>query len=237
MTAILVTRPQAERDPVVGLLQERGYRVHAVPTVATVPIKIGLPDLERYDWIVVTSATGVLALPSVPAGPRWAAVGPGTAAELEARGVTPDVVPEQSNGLALADAIPDVTGKTVLLARADAAGSDLPQRLRERGAVVDEVAVYRTVIGPAGSAGLFASALGDPSLAAVIFASGSAVQGYLRLGGRRDIPAVTIGPRTTAAARAAGLSVLAEAAAQDPEALAAAVAVAIPIPHEEQEHA
>src|SRR5207302_609971 len=62
MTAILVTRPQAERDPVVGLLQERGYRVHAVPTVATVPIKIGLPDLERYDWIVVTSATGVLAL-------------------------------------------------------------------------------------------------------------------------------------------------------------------------------
>ena len=61
MTAILVTRPQAERDPVVGLLQERGYRVHAVPTVATVPIKIGLPDLERYDWIVVTSATGVLA--------------------------------------------------------------------------------------------------------------------------------------------------------------------------------
>src|SRR5438874_1039543 len=87
-----------------------------------------------------------------------------------------------------------------LLARADAAAADLPAALRAAGALVDEVAVYHTVVGPDSSRAGVAAALADPALAGAVFASGSAVRGLVRLGGEpaRRLPAVTIGPSTTA---------------------------------------
>src|SRR5204863_8031760 len=91
--ALLVTRPEGERDPLVARLRALGYRVHAAPTVATEPLAFAPPDLAAFDWVVVTSATGVDALldagPAPPGGgpARWAAVGPRTAAALAGRGI------------------------------------------------------------------------------------------------------------------------------------------------------
>jgi uroporphyrinogen III methyltransferase/synthase len=79
------------------------------------------------------------------------------------------------------------------------------------------------------------AALADPGLAAVIFASGSAIRGYMALGGTNQVPAVTIGPRTTSSAREHGFQVIAEAETQSAEELAAAVARAIPL--KETKHA
>jgi len=159
MTAILVTRPAGGADRMAGALEAAGYRVHAVPTVAIHRLQFTRPDLANYDWVVVTSALGVDALDDLPAGPRWAAVGPATARALRARGIEPALVPEETNGLALANAMPDAGGKHVLLVRAAAAAPDLPKRLRERGAEVDELAAYTTVEGPASSAGPLTVAL------------------------------------------------------------------------------
>jgi uroporphyrinogen-III synthase len=251
MTAILVTRTAGE----TGALEKAGYRVHAVPTIATQPLKFDQPDLTKYDWVVLTSAAGVEALGRSPSplrgviskshphrrfsaqgrgeglklGPRWAAVGQATARALRAAGIEPSLIPDESNGLGLANAIPDVASKRVLLVRASAASADLPERLRERGATVDEVAVYLTIEGPASSSASLKAALADPDLAAIVFASGSAVRGFVALGGSTRWPAVTIGPRTTREAKAQGFRVVAEAAIQNAEALAAAVISAIPI--------
>jgi uroporphyrinogen III methyltransferase/synthase len=229
VTAILVTRPAGNADPMAGALETAGYRVHAVPTVAIDRLHFTRPKLADYDWIVVTSASGVDALGDLPAGPRWAAVGPATARALRARGIAPALVPEETNGLALANAMPDAGGKHVLLVRAAAAAPDLPERLRERGAEVDELAAYATVEGPASSAEPLTEALADADLSAVVFASGSAVRGFIALGGTTALPAITIGPRTTAVARELGFRVIAEATAQSAEALAAAVVGAIPL--------
>jgi uroporphyrinogen-III synthase len=229
VTAILVTRPGGREDPLAVVLTERGYRVHAIPTVGTEAVEIGEESLAGFDWIVVTSAAGVAALPSLPSATRWAAVGEATAAALEARGVRPDVVPPVSNAAAIAAAIPDPEGQRMLLARADAAAEDLPRLLRERGAEVVELTVYHTVEAPASSAAALASALGDADLAAIVFASGSAVRGFLGLGGRPGLPAITIGPRTTAVAKELGFAVAGEAAKQTTRALADAVARAIPL--------
>jgi porphobilinogen synthase len=49
------------------------------------------------------------------------------------------------------------------------------------------------------------------------------VRGFLKLGGAANLPAITIGPRTSAAAREAGFVVAAEATAQDVKEMAAAV--------------
>ena len=229
MTAILVTRPAGSADPMTGALNAAGYRVHAVPTVAIRRLQFTRPELGNYDWVVVTSASGVDALDDLSAGPRWAAVGPATARALRARGIEPALVPEETNGLALADAMPDAGGKRVLLVRAAAAAPDLPERLRERGAEVDELAAYATVEGPASSAEPLATALADVDLSAVVFASGSAVRGFLALGGTTALPAITIGPRTTSVARELGFRVIAEAHSQSAEALAAVIVGAIPL--------
>ena len=228
MTAVLVTRPAGPRDPLVAELESRGYRVSAVATVVTRAIQVEWPDLAGYDWVVVTSAAGVAALPELPAGPRWAAVGESTASALRARGATADVVPAEANGSALAEALPDPRGRRVLFVRASLADPDLPAGLRERGATVDEVTAYETVEGPAESADELRQALRQSDLAAVVFASGSAVRGFAKLAGATALPAITIGPRTTAVARDAGFNVVAESPGPSVQQLAAAVTRAIP---------
>ncbi|HYU62624.1 MAG TPA: porphobilinogen synthase [Verrucomicrobiae bacterium] len=230
MTTVLVTRPAGAGDPLVGELESHGYRVAAVPTVITRALPVEWSDLSQFDWVVLTSAAGVEALPGIPAGPRWAAVGEATAKALRARGALVDIVPEEANGAALAEALPDPAGARVLVVRASKADPDLPDGLRRRGAIVEEVTAYETVEGPAESAAQLRRALAEPDLAAVVFASGSAVRGFARLGGTTGLPAVTIGPRTSAVAREAGFEVVAEAAGTSVQELAAAVAEAIPKP-------
>ena len=193
MKTVLVTRPAGDQDPLVSELESRGYRVIAVPTVATRATEVEWPDLAWFDWIVVTSAAGVAVLPEHPRGPRWAAVGEATARALRQHGVEVDVVPGESNGRALGEAIPDVDGKRVALVRASKADPDLPTTLTARGAIVDDITAYETVEGPAESAPALHRALQE-DLAAVVFASGSAVRGYVKLGGEATLPAVTIGP-------------------------------------------
>jgi uroporphyrinogen-III synthase len=229
VTAILVTRPGGETDRIVGALEAAGYRVHSVPTVGTRSLDFAAPDLYRYDWVVLTSVAGVDALTELQAGPRWAAVGAATARALRARGAEAALVPDEANGLALANALPDIRGKRVLLMRASVAPPDLPDRLRERGAEVEELAVYVTVEGPATAAAPLMAALADADLAAIVFASGSAIRGFTALGGTTAWPAITIGPRTTKVARQLGFRVIAEAERQSAEALAAAVIGAIPV--------
>lgn len=229
MIAILATRPGGESDPLVKALRRRGYRVHAVPTVVAEPADFNPQSLADCDWIVLTSARGVDAIADLPDGPRFAAVGPGTARALRARGVEPSYVPGRADGADLGDTLPDVMGKRIALVRASAAGADLPDRLRQRGAAVEEVTAYRTVEAPAASAGTLRDALADPELRAVVFASGSAVRGFLELGGSTRLPAITIGPRTTNSAREHGFLVIAEADTQTVSGLAGAVVHALPM--------
>jgi uroporphyrinogen III methyltransferase / synthase len=229
MISVLVTRPGGESDPLVQALQQRGYRVHAVPTMQTEPVDLSRQSLAAYDWIVLTSARGVNALVELPAGPRFAAVGPGTAQALRARGVEPAHVPARADGADLGDTLPEVDGKRIVLLRASAADTNLPDRLRERGATVEEVIAYRTVEAPAVSGEQLHAALTDPDLRAVVFASGSAVRGYVDLGGGAEVPAITIGPRTTASAREHGFVVIAEAETQSISGLANAVVSVLPM--------
>jgi uroporphyrinogen III methyltransferase/synthase len=229
MIAILVTRPGGESDPLVHALRRRGYRVHAVATVQTEPMDFNAGSLASCDWIVLTSVRGVKALAELPPGPRFAAVGSETARALRARGITPSHLPGRADGADLGDTLPDVKGKRIALVRASAASTDLPDRLRRRGATVEEVTAYRTVEGPRASAEKLRDALADPELAAVLFASGSAVRGFLDLGGSSRLPAITIGPRTTNSARELGFVVIAEADAQSVSGLADAVVRALPM--------
>lgn len=229
MIAVLVTRPAGESDPLVQALRERGYRVHAVPTVQTEVTEIDVSSLGSYHWVVFTSARGVEAVRKLPTGPRFAAVGTETARALRARGVEPAHVPAIAGGADLGTTLPEVDGKRVALVRASAADTNLPDILRRRGAVVEELTAYRTVEAPPESALPLRTALSDPDLSGVVFASGSAARGFVGLGGTTQLPAITIGARTTARARELGFHVIAEAGTQSVAGLVDAVARALPL--------
>jgi len=62
--------------------------------------------------------------------------------------VLADVVPERFVAEALVEALGDVAVTRALVARAEEARDVLPAALRERGAEVDVLALYRTVAEP-----------------------------------------------------------------------------------------
>jgi uroporphyrinogen III methyltransferase/synthase len=206
---LVVTRPEGQAESLAERLRALGHEVVLCPLVRIEPLGGEPIDASAYDWLVVTSANGAAALPGRLRGrPRHvAAIGPATAEALRAVGLEPDLVPSVSTQEGLLAELPRPAGR-VLLTAAEGARRLLVEEL---GA--DFVPLYRTIE-------LHPDA--PPDGDAVVLASPSAARAWARLDSR--MPAVSIGPQTTAAARAAGVDVVAEAATHDLEGLVAAVA-------------
>ena len=151
-------------------------------------------------------------------------IGPGTASALAEHGIVADLVPERSVAEGLVEALAgvEVEGRRVLVARPDTARDVLPDALRERGAEVDVVALYETVREDPPPEALEAARAADY----VTFTSASTVRNFAEaLGdGLADgARAVSIGPITSEAARAAGIEVAVEAKRHDLDGLVEAL--------------
>jgi uroporphyrinogen III methyltransferase / synthase len=232
---VAVTRARAQASGLAARLQELGAEVVETPAIRIEPrpldgdLLAAVQGIGDYALACLTSPNGVRLLfdalagtgrdARALAGATVAAIGPGTAAELERRGVRPDVVPEQFVAEALVEALEpiELAGRRVLVARAAEARSMLPDALRARGAEVDDVALYETVAEP----------LGDAERAAleratyVTFTSSSTVRFLLESGARPPEGArvVSIGPITSATAQENGLTVHVEAERHDVDGL------------------
>jgi hydroxymethylbilane synthase len=239
---VLVTRARSQAAPLVAALDARGIDAVAVPTIDLAdadpgPLDAAARDLQRFAWVVVTSASGVAALVEAcarvgmdPATARWAAVGQATAAELRRRGVTPSFIPTRASGDGIGEELPLRVGDRVLLARADIADDRLPDALRAAGANVGSVVAYRTMEAPEASRAPLADVLRSGAIDALVFSSGSTVRGLLALA-PADVraavlatPACCIGGSTADAARAAGFAYVVAAGTQTADGLADAVA-------------
>jgi uroporphyrinogen III methyltransferase/synthase len=222
---IVVTRAREQASELRRRLEQLGAQVLELPAICIEPIDVALPDLSAYQWLVCTSANGVVALfdrglsprgldARALGGVRVAAIGPGTAAAFRARGIVPDLVPERFVAESLIEAFPEAepAGARVLLARAETARDVLPEGLTSRGYVVDVVPVYRTVAAEPSPELL--DTVRNGGVDVVTFTSSSTVQGFCRLVGPIADPqptVVSIGPITSRTARELGLRVDAEA--------------------------
>jgi uroporphyrinogen III methyltransferase/synthase len=139
--------------------------------------------------------------------PRVAAIGPGTAETLAARGIEPDLVPRVSTQEGLLAEFPRSPGR-VLFVGARGSRRGLIDALGADFVPLYDTALVRPDEPPEGDV--------------VVLASGSAARSFAALG--VPIPAVSIGPETTRIAEDAGLAVIAEAATHDLDGLVAAVA-------------
>lgn len=241
---VLVTRPGGQDREFDRLLSERGLSPICVPTVAidaesvAPALDAAMDALTGTDWLVVTSRNGAEAVARrlsgrhgvLPSATRLAAVGPATAAALRGAGLRVDYVPGDYLTAAIAEGLGDVAGRRVLLARADAATPELREALVARGATVEEVVAYRTIVGPPGSRDALHAAL-RRDLGGIAFTSSSTVRGLLRLASSsldrsraRSLPAFCIGPVTAETARRRGFQV--ETVATPHTALALADAIA-----------
>jgi uroporphyrinogen III methyltransferase/synthase len=221
---IVVTRAREQASELRARLEALGAAVIELPAIAIEPVDFSVPRLDSYAWLVFTSVNGVDAFFDrglVPAGLdtralaplRVAAIGPGTADALARRGVRADLVPPRFVAEVLIESFPapTATGARVLLARAEVARDVLTAGLRDLGYEVDVCTVYRTVTAAPDPAELAQVRAGEYEVCT--FTSSSTVENFCDIVG--DVPAgprvVSIGPVTSATARARGLHVDAEA--------------------------
>lgn len=227
MKRILVTRPSAQADDFAKKLRATGFEPIFFPVIQIRSIKenVGLEralaKLGCYDWIVFTSVNAVQVLferyssflIEKGVGVKFAAIGPKTSEALQARGITPDFVPDDYVAESILPGLGDLQGKWVLLPRAEIARKALPEAIAEAGGVPHEIAVYQTLPVQPDPEGLAALKSGVDW---ITFTSPSTVQNFVEILRQQKMdpfqltsrPKIAcIGPITEQAAHAEGFEV------------------------------
>jgi uroporphyrinogen III methyltransferase/synthase len=160
---IVVTRAREQASALSERLRGAGAHPIEYPVIAFAPpldwspLDQALAKLDEYQWIIFTSVNGVRFMlermaalgmqPTLLHHHQIGAIGPATARELEQAGLRATFVPTEFVAEAVIEQIGDVTGQHILLPRADIAREALVAGLQAKGAYVDNVVAYRTVLG------------------------------------------------------------------------------------------
>lgn len=229
---VLMTRAKEQAGELAGLLSAYGAEPIEAPTIRIVPpadwapVDQAISDIGTYNQVIFTSVNGVIRFMTrlsengldarCLAGRQVCCIGPRTAQELEKFGVKADVVPAdyQAEGVIEVLGRQPVNGRRILIPRAEVAREMLPDELRARGAHVDVVPVYRTVI-PREDGEEWRRLLADGHVHLVTFTSSSTVRHFVAMVGGADrarlllrtVLVAVIGPITAKTAEEMGLTV------------------------------
>ena len=254
---IILTRPECRGAELANRLKELGAKVLAVPSIRFSPIedseswRRALESRGHFSHIIFSSITAVdtfLGLCS-QAGARldsWApdcticATGASTAAALERAGITGAMVSSGTTGADFAREFIEKEkpgpGTRILLPGSEIARGELAAALRDCGAEVEELAIYRTCTEEPARAEPLLEALERGEIPqAITFASPSAVKGFLELCGEPGrglldhggVKIISIGATTSEEIRARGLEVSAQATRPGTECIVEALAGAL----------
>ena len=154
---VLITRPAAQAEALAQKIMAAGGEPVSLPMQAIEPLpdaptaRAQLQNAERFDWWIYISANAVREFQRLqlrPGGERIAAVGAATAAALENSAFGVDAVPAanfSAEGLLALPQFAELAGQRVLVITGKDGRSALVDGLRERGAQVQELPVYRRV--------------------------------------------------------------------------------------------
>ena len=165
-------------------------------------------------------------------GVRIAAVGPATAAKLRQLHLQVDLMPKEYLASRIVEALSEydsIENLRILLLRAEVANPELPQLLEQKGAIVDDIAVYKTVAETADPTHAAAKLL-EGGADWITFTSSSTVENFharfdllALLKKFPQIKTASIGPETTKALEARGIEPSVEADPHNIEGLVEAV--------------
>lgn len=218
---VAVTRSERPDGPLSTALRRRGLVPVPCPVIAhrapadPAPLQRAAGHLDRFDWLVATSARAVEAVARLRLAVPWprelrcAAVGTATAAAFQHHGIAPAVVAPSGGAddlIALLRHADRWPGQTVLIPQAAEGRSAVATALRAEGAAVTVVHAYRTVSRPTGEIRL---AWETASAEGVVFASPSAARALVEAVGApmvaRMRAIVAIGATTAHSLRTLGL--------------------------------
>jgi uroporphyrinogen-III synthase len=229
---VLVTRGAKQVSTLSDGLRALGATAVEVPVIeiqppATFePLDDALHHLDRYVWLILTSANAVRSVTERAAqlgielprkvGLNVAVIGPATAAAAQKSRLDVSIIPESYVAESLVAALQAQTaGKRVLLARAAIARDVIPNALRDVGAMVDVVDAYQNALPEAAPeqlreamAGRIDAATFTSSSSATHLAEAARIAGIpFPLPG---VPAISIGPITSRTLRELGWPPVAE---------------------------
>jgi uroporphyrinogen III methyltransferase/synthase len=232
---VLNTRPLPQAGELSWRLMALGAEPVELPTTQVVPVSDSAPldavinrlaytagNGPAYDWIIFSSVNGVSFFISrifalgydvrTLAQVKLAAVGRTTAEALLEYGLVADFISTRYTSYNVAAEIGDVADQRVLLPQSDDPSAALAEALRDRGALVEEVAAY--AIRPAEADPVALSALLDGGLEVTTFTSSSSLTSLAKMVNSRPLADVLspltvacIGPTTAAAAHDLGVRV------------------------------
>jgi len=233
---IVVTRSREQASQLSRLLQESGAEVLEIPTIKLEPpthreaLVDALLELNSYDWLVFTSPNGVTKFFEYffkqfhdmrdLGGARIAAVGPATANKLKELHLQVDLMPDEATAANIAEefsGFESIENLKICLLRAEVANRELPDALEALGAIVDDIACYKTVPETEDRSGA-ASKLVESGANWITFSSSSTVEHFHSrfdlLSLLKDFPQMklaSIGPETSKALAKLGLKPALEA--------------------------
>ena len=220
---ILVTRTEKGNRLEKEKLESLGATVVELTAIEIRPptsfaaIDAAISNIDSFDWIIFTSANGVISFfqrleklrGDMNLNSKFACVGPQTEAELRRHGAKASFIPKEFLTESLGEELSrseNLLGKKVLLARAESANKAIKNALDRAGAIVTEAPVYRTVSrknqNPRLLDGVTDITLTSPSTVEGLLASVGAIEIF-----SREIKVHCIGPVTAQKARALGLRV------------------------------
>lgn len=185
--SVLVTRPAHQSEGLCEQIQQAHGRPLRFPTLEILgpsdkhAVRAQLKSASHADVLIFVSANAArYAFPLLPEQLPFdidiAAVGRATASALDELGLEPTLVPERmdSEGLLALPALADVRGTSIIVLRGNGGRELIADTLRDRGAEVMQVEVYRRALPqrPAGAANLVNN---WPRLVDVVTASSQAV--------------------------------------------------------------
>ncbi len=231
---IAITRARDQASVLREELAAMGAEVIEIPTIeirppdSWEPLNAAISKLDKFDYLLVTSANGVRNFLARLAacgrdvgdlrGLTIGAIGPATAAEFSRAGVKVDLLPREyvAEGLLAALGDRDLRGKAFLIPRARVARDVVPRVLEERGARVEVVEAYQTVAPEISPQEL--TLLLTPPPDAITFTSSSTAINFAKLVGEgrlvetlRGTAIASIGPVTSGTLGKLGLTVNLEA--------------------------
>lgn len=195
---VLVTRAREQASALTSQLEALGAQCIEAPSIKLVPpesyaeLEEAVEKIASYDWLIFTSTNGVEYFfnylhsrkidSRVLSKAKIAAIGVQTAAKLRDYGILADIVPLEFRAEGIVAALEGriQPGMSVLIPRALVARDLLPEKLKEMGAAVNVVPVYRTLSGDTDGEGLKAK-LKSGEIDLVTFTSSSTVTNLLAL--------------------------------------------------------
>lgn len=159
---VLVTRPRHQAADLCALIEQQHGVAVAFPTLEIIAaddpaaIRDALSDPGHFQWLVFISANAVnFALQAIGgkiaqfSGTRIAAIGKATARALAAADLAVDLTPEHgadSAALLATPAMRQVAGQRILIVRGEGGLETLAETLKQRGAEVDYLNVYKRIV-------------------------------------------------------------------------------------------